>query len=270
MSTEDIYTHGHHPAVVFAHGTRTIANSAAYLAPHLVKGMRLLDVGCGPGSITCEMAAAIAPGEVVGVDADTGVLDVARARARKLDLAHIEFEGADVYDLPFEDGSFDVTHAHQVLQHLARPVDALLEMRRVTVTGGLVAARDADYGTMVHSPRFEGIDRWRSLYTVLGHRAGHEPNAGRELAGWFAAAGLEQHVVTTSTWQYATPDERHAWAEAWTNRIRHARMHDLAVELGLATEDELEAMAADWERWADHPNGYFAFLHGEVVATIPG
>ena len=137
----DTYSHGHHASVLRSHEWRTAENSAGYLLGHLEHGRRLLDVGCGPGTITAELAALVAPGEVVGIDASAEVV----ARAGELGTSrapNLRFEVGDVYVLGWPDASFDVVHAHQVLQHLSDPVAALREMRRVLVTGGLVAVRD--------------------------------------------------------------------------------------------------------------------------------
>ncbi len=270
MPGAETYGHGHDVAVVFAHGQRTIADSAEYFSPHLNRGMRLVDVGCGPGSITCELAAAVAPGTVVGVDADAGVLRTAAERAAALHLGTVIFEQANAYALPHGDATFDAAHAHQLLQHLREPVAALAEMRRVVVPGGLVAARDADYGTMVHSPQFEGIERWRELYREVARRTGVCADAGRLLPQWFFAAGLTDPVTTSSsTWTFAEPARRRWWADSWTSRLLDGRLGELAIELELATRDDLAAMAADWDRWASHRSGWFAFLHGEVVARTP-
>src|SRR5262245_33426749 len=60
------YIHGHHQSVLRSHRSRTAANSDAYLLPHLQAGMTVLDVGCGPGTITCDLADVVAPGQVLG------------------------------------------------------------------------------------------------------------------------------------------------------------------------------------------------------------
>src|SRR5665811_2195218 len=115
--TTDVYTHGHHESVLRSHSWRTAANSAAYLLPHLRPGQRLLDVGCGPGTITTGLAERVSPGEVVAIDIVPEVLEQARAHAAERGV-QVTFETGDVYALGFDDGVLDVVHAHQVLQHL--------------------------------------------------------------------------------------------------------------------------------------------------------
>src|SRR4051794_17933265 len=132
------YTHGHAESVLRSHRTRTAANSAAYLLPHLEPGQRLLDVGAGPGTITADLAAIVAPGEVVALEVNDEAAAITRAGAPGVDV-----RVGDVHTLPFDDGEYDVVHAHQVLQHVADPVQALREMARVTRPGGVVAARDS-------------------------------------------------------------------------------------------------------------------------------
>jgi ubiquinone/menaquinone biosynthesis C-methylase UbiE len=133
--TGDVYTHGHHESVLRSHTWRTAENSAAYLLPALRPRLDLLDVGCGPGTITADLARRVAPGRVVGVDRAPDVLAQASAHASGQGVS-IELQAGDVYALQFPDASFDVVHAHQVLQHLSAPVRALREMRRVLRPGG--------------------------------------------------------------------------------------------------------------------------------------
>src|SRR5215469_4877323 len=148
----ETYLHGHHESVLRSHRWRTAENSAAYLLARLPISARVLDIGCGPGTITAGLAAAVPGGHVIGIDRAVGVLDNARAEAERQGVRNISFEVGDAYGLAFANDSFDVVHAHQVLQHLSDPVAALIEMRRVLRTGGILAVRDSDYGAFVWAP----------------------------------------------------------------------------------------------------------------------
>ncbi|MFJ4676294.1 methyltransferase domain-containing protein [Kitasatospora sp. NPDC088783] len=268
------YTHGHHAAVLRSHRSRTAANSAAYLLPELRPGQRLLDVGCGPGTITADLAELVGPdGRVVGIEPVPEVLAEAAALAARRGLAHLSYEVADVYRLPYADASFDVVHAHQVLQHLADPVAALREMRRVTAPGGVIAVRDSDYAAMTWYPELPELDEWLSLYRAVARVSGGEPDAGRRLLAWARAAGLtddsgDNPRCSSSSWTFATGAERAWWSGLWAERTVHSKTAATAVAEGLATPADLERIAAGWARWGADPDAWFAVLHGELLYRV--
>lgn len=259
----DTYTHGHPDVVVRSHAARTAENSCGYLLPHLSPGTSLLDVGCGPGSITADLAARVAPGRVRGIEAVGDPLERARATAAERGVA-VEFAVDDGYALSDPDGSWDVVHAHQVLQHVSDPVAVLREMRRVSRPGGLVAARDADYAGFQWWPQDPRLDRWLELYRAVARGNDAEPDAGRRLLGWAHAAGFTQVTPSASAWCYATPAERSAWGGMWADRI-HTGVGRMAVERGLAGQSELDGISQAWREWAAHPDGWFLIPHGEVL-----
>jgi ubiquinone/menaquinone biosynthesis C-methylase UbiE/GNAT superfamily N-acetyltransferase len=262
----DRYTHGHHESVLRSHTARTAENSAAYLLPHLRAGQRLLDVGCGPGTITVDLAARVAPGEVIGIDRSEEVI----AAARSLDApANVRFEVGDVYALAFEHAAFDVVHAHQVLQHLSDPVGALRELRRVLRPGGRLAVRDSDYGAFTWAPASPPMRRWLDLYHELTRRNRAEADAGRYLLGWVQQAGFTDVVGGSSTWTFADPASRAWWCGLWADRIRQSAFADQALAEGLATRADLDELAGGFLDWAEHDDGWFVVLHGEVLATAP-
>jgi SAM-dependent methyltransferase len=170
-----VYTHGHHESVLRSHRWRTAENSAGYLLPHLRPGLSLLDVGCGPGTITVDLARCVAPGRVTAVEVSQDVLALTRAYAAEQHREGIDFVVADVHALDLPDDSFDIVHAHQVLQHVADPVRALTEMRRVGRPGGVVAARDGDYAGVTWYPRVPELDEWLDLYRRAARANGSEP-----------------------------------------------------------------------------------------------
>src|ERR1700742_2839905 len=252
------YTHGHHESVLRGHQRRSAEDSAAYLLPYLKPGLSVLDVGCGPGTITADLAALAAPGLVTAVDESADVLDVARAEAERRDLSNVSFATADVHQLDFPDDTFDVVHAHQVLQHVADPVAALREMRRVCAPGGIVAARDADYAGFIWFPRLPELDLWRDLYQQAARSNGGEPDAGRQLLSWALEAGFGDVTPTGSLWCYATAATREWWGGMWADRILHSDVARELLQLGLASPAQLDEISAAWRDWAAAPDGWVA------------
>ena len=264
MAAQEKYTHGHHESVLRSHSWRTIDNSAAYLAPHLQPGLRLLDVGCGPGTITAEFAERLGPsGSVMAIDASADVIALASATQGGPNLT---FAVGDVYALDAADDSYDIVHAHQVLQHLGDPIEALREMRRVCKPGGIVAARDVDYTGCAWYPESQGLSDWLSLSLAVHRANGGEPNAGRRLLSWAQAAGFDDVTSSASAWCFATPADRAWWAGLWADRVLESALAEQAVGGGHVTRDELQRIADAWRTWESDPSAWFAALHGEILA----
>lgn len=264
--SKDIYTHGHHKSVLLSHTSRTAENSAAYLIPHLTPGLKVLDIGAGPGTITADFERLVAPGQVLGIDQSAEVVETAREYGAG--LANLSFEVGDVYALDFPDDSFDVVHAHQVLQHLSAPVAALKEMARVTKPGGIVAFRDADFHGMHWFPESEAMTRWMELYQSIARHNGAEPDAGRHLIAWAHAAGLRELTASSANWLYTSPQERAWLSTVWSGRVEQSAFAQQAVEYGLSSKEELAEIAANWRSWAEEDNGFFLMPNTEVIARI--
>ncbi|MFV2121500.1 class I SAM-dependent methyltransferase [Streptomyces sp. Act-28] len=260
-----VYTHGHHESVLRSHRWRTAENSAAYLLGELRPGLDVLDVGCGPGTITADLAARVAPGRVTAVDAAPGVLDQARATATERGLDGIRFAVADAHALDFPDDAFDVVHAHQVLQHVADPIGSLREMRRVCRPGGVVAVRDSDYAGFTWFPEVPALTEWRDLYRRVARANGGEPDAGRRLLSWARRAGFTANTPSAAVWCFATPEDRAWWSTLWAERTTESVYARLAVEGGHTTPERLAAVAEGWREWGRDDDGWFTVPHGEIL-----
>ena len=266
----DTYIHGHSDSVLRSHRWRTAENSAAYLLPHLADGQRLLDVGCGPGTLTVDLAGRVGPnGSVVGIDLSASVVQEATAHATAQAAGNVTFRTGDFRALEELEGSFDVVHAHQVLQHLRDPVGALAAMGRLARPGGIVAARDSDYLSFLWTPADPRLDRWREIYMAVSDHNGTRGDAGRWLLRWALDAGLTDVRYSTSTWTFATPSDRAWWGDLWAERTVASSLADQAIEYGVADRAELEEVAGGFRDWAEKPDGTFVLLHGEVVARAP-
>lgn len=264
---DEIYTHGHHDSVLRSHRWRTAENSCGYLLPHLAPGQRVLDVGCGPGTISIDLAARVQPGgSVLGIDPAADVIAEATARRQEGDDARVAFAVGDVYALDAEDGTFDVVHAHQVLQHLQDPVGALREMRRVLRAEGLLAVRDSDYQAFAWAPTAPLLDRWQELYHQVTRRNGAEADAGRHLLAWVRAAGFRDITFGSSTWTFADAESRAWWGGLWADRVRFSAFAEQAVAYGYSDPDELAAIAHAWRTWAEDGDACIILVHGEVLA----
>jgi len=257
------YTHGHHESVLRSHRWRTATNSASYLLPHLNASMSLLDVGAGPGTIAADLARIVA--SVVSTEVTEEALSLSREHVQSLGLSNVEFDVQDVQALTYDDNSFDIVHAHQVLQHVSDPVLALSEMRRVAKPGGYVAARDSDYAAFAWYPLLPQLDNWLQLYRSAARANGGEPDAGRRLASWARSAGLREIEATSSTWCFSTADDREWWGTLWADRMTESAIARQIVDSGLATSDQLATISAGWREWADHDDGWFSVLHGEIL-----
>jgi hypothetical protein len=137
-------------------------------------------------------------------------------------------------------------------------------MRRVVRPDGLVAVRDSDYAAMIWAPLDPRLDRWLALYHDLTRRNAAEADAGRFLLGWAQAAGFGEVTATTSTWTFADPDTRSWWGSLWADRATESS-RDAGPRARAADEAEL-ADSPTFLTWAAVSDGFFAILHGEVLA----
>ncbi|EWC48640.1 hypothetical protein DRE_01862 [Drechslerella stenobrocha 248] len=286
------YIHGHHPSVLTSHSSRTLANSAAYLLPYLEpykassssssSPTRILDAGCGPGTITCDIAALLPGAQVTGID--YLLQETCAPLAASRGLTNVHFQESDICKLPFPNDSFDVVHVHQVLQHLPTPpTRAVAELLRVCKSGGVIAVREADFGAFTFHPSGADalartvttagstLDRWREVYIATARAAGGDPFAGRKLQRWFMDAGVQRAdiVCSASCWTYSTSEERRWWGVMWAERTLKSSFAEQAVRNGVvAGEDELKQLAAAWEAWAAEEDGWLMVPSGEVVVRV--
>jgi SAM-dependent methyltransferase len=227
-------------AVQDAHATRTAVANCQYMLPTLLQkaaakpDLRVLDVGCGPGSITVSLAKYIPGGHIVGVDMSDTVLAKARTLAVDQGNENVSFQTADAYTLPFEDGAFDVVHTHQTVVHLKEHSKAIAELARVTKQGGgIVCMREADMETTGFYPRNTVLEESFQKFIQVNQMQGADCDAGRRLKAWTIAAGILEESIEYSagTFCYHTPEQRRAFDGA---RFWEGAMAEKAVELGVA------------------------------------
>jgi len=205
---------------------------------------------------------------VTAVEPTETALQLTRAEIATRELNTVDFVVTDVHRMDFADDSFDVVHAHQVLQHVGDPVQALREMGRVSKPGGLVAARDADYQAFTWFPDSPPLDRWLDLYRSIARHNGGEPDAGRRMLHWARRAGFTDITVSASIWSYSTPEERHGWGLMWADRVLQSDFAAQAVDSGAASSEELQQISRAWRDWAAASDGFLMVPHVEIVIRV--
>jgi len=242
---------------------RTVANSAAYLQPYIQPEMSILDVGCGPGSISVDMGRHVPKGRVVGMDSSPDLISEGRAFAIQQGVTNVEFQVGDVHALDFPDNTFDIVHAHQVLQHVADPIQGLREMKRVTKPGGIIAVRE---GTDIsYYPELSAMGTSWSLFATMARLKGGNPYAGKKIHVWAREVGFERSSVTcsASAWCFSTPEEREYWGVSMTTML--SGFGPKAVEMGLISQQDLKDYEESWKEWIKSEDGWFSLYHGEML-----
>jgi ubiquinone/menaquinone biosynthesis C-methylase UbiE len=235
---------------------RTARHHAGYFLPYLRAGMDLLDVGCGPGSITTELARLVAPGTATGVDLRAATLPSHAER----EASPARFVVADVCRLPFADASFDAVHAHALFQHLGDPLAALHELRRVLRPGAVIGLADWDRELIFLHPRAEPLERSFAWLAALRRSEGGDPRAGRRLAEHLTCAGFEQPAMNVTAEALATHRSAQQTGESWAMTFEDPKTRTHLLALGVTTEAELDALPAAWRQWA-HAPGAFMLTH---------
>ena len=261
------YSVGYDAATIdFFHRRRAVSH-AAFVMPYLQPGMTLLDCGCGPGTMTHDFAAIVAPADVVGVDIEPNQLRSTRARATGQVASNLCFAAADLYILPFAEKTFDVVFLHGVLEHLQNPVEALIEVRRVLRDGGIAAARHADFGGFLLEPAETPLDQFAPLFERLMIHNGGDPKAGRHQVRWMQEAGFEVLSVSASydCWT-ATPEETRRNADFLAALVGRSEFASQLIEAGLTDHDTLIRVSEGFTEWGKYSHAFAAEAWGEAVA----
>ncbi len=244
-----------------AHARRTADVHGAFILPHLKPGMGLLDVGCGPGSITLGLAQRVAAGEVVGIDISAGRIEQARALAAERGVTNVRFETADIYALPFEDASFDAVFSNAVHQHLSDPLAALREQRRVLKPGGVIGIGDPDLVTSIVYPSTPALERSLDVYCRIREADGGTPDIGRRLREVLHDAGFARVTASAVAGSDGTAETARFMGDWWAAYFEAPAIVARVAAAGIATEAEMAEMGTAWRAWGEAP-GAFAVRFG--------
>ncbi|KAJ9221903.1 hypothetical protein DTO207G8_1104 [Paecilomyces variotii] len=274
------YVQGYSNCTLATHQTRTAESDAAFLLPHIKKTDHILDIGCGPGTITTGLAKYASEGRTVGVDISADVLQKAKALAAQANVptqgpGSVVFEESNVLEgLAYPDDTFDIVYCAHLFGHLLpspdMPLRALTEIRRVLKPGGIVATRDA--ADQHFYPRSLDLDRlWvRNLMRAVSKgESDTEPVASSMPAllrrvGFDADGGKVR--IGAGTTVYSGPETRKWLAWRATGQLKQGDpFYQSWLDAGI-TEDEIQQTLLAVEKWADTEDAWFAALNCEMLA----
>jgi ubiquinone/menaquinone biosynthesis C-methylase UbiE len=276
-----VYTTTHTPTVLASHGARTAQRNTSYIISYITNLLlttpspKILDIGCGPGSITVSLAKLFPTSHITGIEITEIPLVEARKLAASEGVTNVEFKVGDCHDLKalgMEDERFDVVCCHQVLQHVRDPVAVMREMRRVCRkgNGGFVAVKEL--ADMPCFPESEAISLSNRVYQEVARAKGGNPRPGRRLHVWAKEAGFDSAklISSTSNITHRTRQERELVGKGIRERIKvGGELGTFAVQNGICSVEELEEMGRAWGEWIeDDERGWLTFLNGELVAFV--
>ena len=263
------YTMGYSEEFLQLLNRRSLETHATHLRPHLKSGLRVLDFGCGPGTISVGLAKAVEPGEVHGTDMEQSQIDLARAAASAGGHTNVTFHTGDVTDLPFDDNSFDVAHCHAVLMHIPDTSATLAEVKRVLKPRGILSSREMIGESSFLEPAFGNVDSAWDVFTKLLTANGGHPQIGKELKDIFLGVGFTNVRATASFDFFSTPEDVkffHSLINGW---FFSGEVIAAATKYGLATRQQFNDWRQGVDQWSSHAGAVGAIAFGECIASKP-
>lgn len=273
------YIQGHSQSTLTTQQTRTAESEGAFLLPYIKPDSSILDVGCGPGTITTGFAKYASKGTIVGVDLSAEVLEKAKALAAQRNVStqgpgSVTFQHGNVLDrLPFADASFDIVFSAQVFGHLPMPdapLRALDEIRRVLKPGGLLATRDG-VSQQFYPSKLNLDQLWVGNFTRAMRKGGPvvEPTGPSmpfllRRAGFDSDGGKVRLGVGSTV--YTGHEARHWLANRALGQLKQGDpFRQSWLDAGIS-EQEIQETQNAIQQWADTEDAWYAALQCEMLA----
>jgi 2-polyprenyl-3-methyl-5-hydroxy-6-metoxy-1,4-benzoquinol methylase len=268
-AAESSYTMGYSEEFRQLLNRRGLETHGTHLLPHLKPGLRVLDFGCGPGTISVGLARAVEPGEVHGIDMEASQIDLARSAAEAGGHRNAIFHVGDVTNLPFDDDSFDIAHCHTVLTHVPNTSAALGEVKRVLKPGGIISSREIIIASSFAEPTLDTLrSGWTVFANLIAANGGH-PQMGRDLKKTFIDAGFTNVQAAASFDVFSTPEDVaffHAFTRDW---FLSPAVIAAATTYGLATHEQFDGWRESLDQWQANAGAVGAIAFGEATASKP-
>ena len=251
--------------------SRSVANWSGYLAECIRPGIRVLDVGCGPGSISVGLAEAVGPGgELHGIDVAPLQVEMSARAARDRGLDNAKFRVSDVSDMPLEDGYFDLVHCSDVLAFVPDAGGALKEIKRVLKSGGVLGCREIIMDSfLIHPDPTNILTRGYGVFAdVLAADGGH-PQMGKDLPGHLDRAGFADIQVSAAFEVFSGPERLKMSYDLGEEWYFTTDFETPAREYGASGANMFAEMKAARDQWYQSTGAMAAYAYGQVLAVKP-
>ncbi len=241
MANEDKYVHGYSPRE--AGRLSDQAGTLAELLHHdtvYPAGAKVLEVGCGTGAQTVILAANSPEAEIISIDVSAESIDKARQFVEDEGITNVTFQQANIFELPFEDETFDHIFVCFVLEHLMAPLEALACIKRVLKTGGSITAIEGDHGSALFHPDSPEAHLAIQCLIDLQAQTGGDSLIGRRLYPLLCEAGFGD--VTVSPRFVYVDSSRPSWVDGFTKKTFTAMVEGVR-------EQALESCMIDEQTW---------------------
>ena len=250
-------------------GRRSADVHGAFFLPYLKPGMSLLDSGCRQGSITLGFAEVVSPGHVIGMDVEESQVEIARSNAETLGLSNVTFETANIYELPYDDNSFDAVFSHAVFEHIYEPVKVLQEMRRVLKPGGVIGIGASDWAGTLVSPPSETIYDAFDIYFKFREFSGGNPFIGRTLRALLRESGFINTQAFASYDSFANGGTGETVSNMMVDEFTGPAISELAISMAWADQAKLDEIVSATKEWFEHPDyrlkGHLTFVDVHAI-----
>lgn len=273
-SQQAYYNKGYKKSISDTHATRTVDNSVRYITKVLKPEFKVLDVGCGPGSITIDIAKNYLTegGSIIGVEPTKEIIDTANNLKQSIaaDLDNISFQIGSIYNLPFEDNTFDLVHAHQVIVHLEDPIKALKELARVAKPGKFVTVKDGDLESMIFDPpKYDVLGKYNIMSAK--NRGSTDVKSGRKLLRRAIEAGYKSNNITTSSSTMlftGVEKEKRVWGELLIKRVEGGG-EVLVADDEKKNEELKQEVVKTLKEWKDDETSLWSAVNFEITYKKP-
>jgi SAM-dependent methyltransferase len=270
MTSNNERAHGVTPELQRDYSLRSAEKQAAFILPYLKTGMKIIDVGCGPGTITTGLAKAVYPGEVKGIDHDSTNIEKAKKTALENDIQNISYMKGDALSIPFDDETFDGAFENNLFTHLSeQSIECAREIFRVLKTGSFFGARDADADSVVWGNISEPIKELDRLFKKWHNSRGSDITTGKNLPSILHKAGFENCIASVSADTKGTPEAVHSHAEITVSLIE-GPFGEAVLKNKWADKNTLEKIKGTIKKWGDNPDSFFSNVHVEVIGWKTG